>query len=168
MAVNKWVLIGGGIFLAFVAVWLYAMAPTPSPSPSVTSTSPNVQTTGQAMLPTKTITINGQHLRVEVASTPQQQQDGLSGRSSLVKDTGMLFVFPQASNVGFWMKDMKFSLDIIFADAGGTIVSIAANLSPDTYPAVYYPAAPAQYVLEVPAGYAASHSIATGQKIVIQ
>ena len=66
------------------------------------------------------------------------------------------------------MKDMLFSLDIIWADASGTITTINQNLSPDTYPNVYRPATASKYVLEVPAGYTTKKGIAVGQKIVVQ
>ena len=120
------------------------------------------------MLPTKTITIGNEKLVVEIASTPEEQQSGLSGRSGLAAGTGMLFIFTPPSVEGFWMKDMLFSLDIIWADSNGVIVTIDKGLSPDTYPKVFMPDVPAQYVLEVPAGYAASKGIAVGQKIVVQ
>ena len=123
---------------------------------------------GQSMLPTKTITIGNEKLVVEIASTPEEQQSGLSGRSGLAAGTGMLFIFTPPSVEGFWMKDMLFSLDIIWADSNGVIVTIDKGLSPDTYPKVFMPDVPAQYVLEVPAGYAASKGIAVGQKIVVQ
>jgi hypothetical protein len=120
------------------------------------------------MLPTERITVGNVPLSVEVAATSAQQESGLSGRAGLATGTGMLFVFPQPAEVGFWMKDMRFSLDIIFADKDGVIVTIHPNLSPETYPALFGPTAPAQYVLEVPAGFAQAHAIAIGQKIVLQ
>ena len=120
------------------------------------------------MLPTEHILVGSVPLVVEVASTPQEQEDGLSGRAGLADGTGMLFVFPQPADIGFWMKDMRFSLDIIFADAAGTIVTIHPNLSPATYPETFSSASPAKYVLEVPAGWAAAQGVAVGQKIVVQ
>jgi uncharacterized membrane protein (UPF0127 family) len=120
------------------------------------------------MLPTKHIIVGSVPLDVEIASTPQEQEDGLSGRAGLAPGTGMLFVFPQPALVGFWMKDMLFSLDIVYADASGTIVTIHPDLSPQTYPETYPPTTPAQYVLEVPAGWAAANGVAVGQKIVLQ
>ena len=109
---------------------------------------------------------------VEVADTPAAREQGLSGRASLPEGRGMLFVFDTPGNHGFWMKDMNFSLDIIFADASGTIVTVYQNLSPDSYrktpPDIFYPTAPAKYVLEIPAGFAAAHGIGVGQQLVIQ
>ncbi len=122
---------------------------------------------GQPMLPTKTITIGKNSILAELATTGKQKNDGLSGRTSLEEGTGMLFEFGTPSIEGFWMKDMRFSLDIIWADNSGTIVTIFQNLSPTTYPNVFKPTTPARYVLELPAGYTAVHGIAVGDKIVL-
>ena len=120
------------------------------------------------MLPTRTLTIGSTTLRVEVAQTQQQEEAGLSGRSGLEPGTGMLFLFDPPQMPGFWMKDMRFPLDVIFAAPDGTIVTVYRNLAPDTYPQAFYPSSPASYVLEVPAGYAAQRGIVEGQKIVVQ
>lgn len=63
---------------------------------------------------TKTITINGRPFYVELADTPLARQRGLSGREKLAKDEGMLFVFNYPSNYAFWMKDMKFDIDLVY------------------------------------------------------
>ena len=123
---------------------------------------------GQPMLTTKTITIGKNVILAEVASTDEQKRDGLSGRESLAVGTGMLFIFDAPHTEGFWMKDMRLSLDIIWANGDGIIVTIFKNLSPQTYPTVFKPSVPAQYVLEVPAGYTAQYGIAVGDKIVLQ
>lgn len=125
------------------------------------STSPN------AGLPQQTITVAGQYIIAEIANSEAQRQQGLSGRSSLAQGHGMLFVFNEPGLYGFWMKDMHFSIDILFADAQGTIVTIASNVAPETFPKSFNPASPALYVLELPAGYAQEHGIGLGSKIVL-
>ena len=107
-------------------------------------------------------------IAAEVASTREEQIDGLSNRASLASGSGMLFVFDPPTTDGFWMKDMRFSLDIIWASSDGTITTLYKNLSPDTYPQSFRPTSPAAYVLEVPAGYADAEHIAIGDKIVVQ
>jgi hypothetical protein len=61
---------------------------------------------------------------VEVAETPEQQERGLSGRSSLPADRGMAFVFFEEREIGFWMKDTLIPLSIAYFDAEGTILEI--------------------------------------------
>ncbi len=119
-------------------------------------------------LPTKTITVGSVEVRVEVASTLAEREQGLSGRLSLPQGSGMLFIFPAPTIPGFWMKDMHLALDIIWADSSGVIVTISRNIAPETYPSVFRPTAPVLYVLEVPAGWAFAHGIAEGMRIVVQ
>ena len=166
---KKWHAVGGAIILGivvFVILWIHSMSPVTvqAPAPVVTVQPTN---NGQPMLPTKIITIGNVTVLAELATTSEQKGDGLSGRVSLQDGAGMLFVFDTPSVEGFWMKDMRFSLDIIYAAQDGTILTIHPDLSPQTYPTAYYPSAPASYVLEVPAGFAAEHGIAVGDKIVI-
>jgi len=74
----------------------------------------------------------------------------------------MLFVFPEDGKYAFWMKDMRFSIDILWLSADGRVVYMALNVSPDTYPQVFRPDVPARYVLELPAGYAKAHAVRIG------
>jgi uncharacterized protein len=124
---------------------------------------------------TKTVTIGNANIMVDVADTEVSREQGLSDRDSLPEGTGMLFVFDAPGHYGFWMKDMNFSLDMIFADSSGHIVTVDSNLSPDTYnhqdpqaSKVFYPSSPALYVLEVPAGFAAAHGIQAGEQMSIK
>ncbi len=119
-------------------------------------------------LPMKIITIGKMSLQVEIASTVADEKQGLSGRASLPEGRGMLFVFPQEGNYGFWMKGMLFPIDIIWIGSAGIVNTIASNVSPDTYPKVFYPTAPALYVLEVPAGWVYAHGIAPGTSMEIR
>ena len=63
------------------------------------------------------------------------------------------------------MKDMRFPIDIIFADNAGVITMIYHSVLPETYPEVFYPKQLARYVLEVPGGYARKQGIVEGAKI---
>ena len=118
---------------------------------------------------TTSITIGTTKVQAEVEDTDASRAQGLSGRQSLAEGTGMLFVFDAPGKYGFWMKDMNFAIDMLFVDASGTIVTIAPNASPAGYrlnpPEVFYPVAPVQYVLEVPAGFAAMNGVIVGQKM---
>lgn len=120
-------------------------------------------------IPGREIQVGGVTLVVEVVDTLATRQHGLSGRDSLPENHGMLFVFEREGVWGIWMKDMQFSLDIIWADSEGDIITITRDVSPETYPAVFYPArAEARYVLELPAGYTKTHGIVEGMQIVLE
>lgn len=115
------------------------------------------------------VTIGSTAVRVDVADTPGERMQGLSGRQILKDGEGMLFIFEEDGSQGMWMKDMHFSIDIIWAKSDGTIITIEKKVSPETYPNAFYASEPtARYVLEVPAGFAERHGIAEGQKLVVQ
>ncbi len=112
--------------------------------------------------------LNGKTISLEIADTPALQEQGLSDRATLAQDHGMLFVFPTSGYEHFWMKDMHFPLDIIYLDSNDRVVTIFADVAPDTYPKTIAPAAPAKYVLEVNAGFAKQNSMRDQEQLDIK
>lgn len=122
----------------------------------------------------------GMSLRIEYATTEVAREKGLGGRTIIPNDYGMLFVFPNDKYYGFWMKDTLVPLDIFWlddSDGGGSasggkgqlvVVSMSLNVATSTYPGVFYPSAPARYVLETAAGFAQAHGIATGTPLLLK
>lgn len=110
----------------------------------------------------RTVHLKGQVVRISVADTESTRQQGLSGRAGLAQDEGMLFVFPEDGKYAFWMKDMFFSIDILWLSADGAVVYMAKNVSPSTYPNNFMSNTPARYVLELPAGYVEAHGVQIG------
>ena len=105
-----------------------------------------------------------------VAGTPERQQRGLMYRSSLADDEGMLFVYDLPGRYSFWMKNMRFSLDIIWITDALEVGQIMRHVPP--CPAVgrcspFAPREPVQFVLEVPAGFADEHNISEGDTVTI-
>ena len=97
-----------------------------------------------------------------VANTPALLEMGLSGKESLPKNSGMLFVPDEPGMHGFWMQNMKFPLTIVWLDEFKRVVGISKNLSPDTYPDVFYPPTEVLYILEINPGDDDVHGMATG------
>lgn len=93
-------------------------------------------------------------IRVTIASTSAERERGLSGKTFLATDEGMLFIFDHSEPYGFWMPDMNFAIDIIWIDSDWRIVDVKENATPMSYPTVFTPHAPARYVLEVDANLA--------------
>ncbi len=110
---------------------------------------------------------SGDHrVKVEVVTTPAEQMRGLMYRRSLEKDSGMLFVFRREEPQSFWMKNTLIPLDMIFISRDLVIVDITTMQPCITDPCPDYTSRqPAQYVLEINAGYCRSHAIAIGDKI---
>ena len=132
-------------------------------SMSATST-PDAPSVPAVSLPSYThaLTIGGTHIKVAFALTGSQQEQGLSYTPALAPNNGMLFVFPSDSVVPFWMKDMNYSLDIIWIGSDKTVKDITPDLALSTYPNSFSPKVPVRYALEVPAGFAAQNGITVG------
>ena len=116
---------------------------------------------------TKNVLIGGQNVKMDVSDTDCKRELGLSGRNSLQNDTGMLFIFDKEGSYEFWMKDMNFSIDIIWVDSNFNITGIEKNLKPDTYPEAFGEKYLAKYVFELPAGFSDVNNIKVGNKISI-
>ena len=112
-----------------------------------------------------TVHLDGRPLSVSIADTPSAREVGLGGREALAPDEGMLFVFPKDDTYGFWMRGMRFSIDIIWLSGEGVVVNMKQNVSPATYPHVFEPSVPARYVLELPAGYAERYTVRLGSRL---
>lgn len=109
--------------------------------------------------------IRGKQYTYETAKDPATQARGLSGRLSLANNHAMLFEFDTSDKHCFWMKDMFFSLDIIWLDEQKRVVYTQENLSPETYPNSYCPPESARYVVEVKAGTVAEAGLKLGDHI---
>lgn len=68
--------------------------------------------------------------KVEIADTPEERERGLMFREKLEEGHGMLFVFEEEAPRGFWMKNTKIPLDIVFFDREKTVVSFVENMKP--------------------------------------
>lgn len=113
-----------------------------------------------------TLQANGRSFSLEVAATEPSRELGLGGRTSLPANHGMLFVFDQVKPECFWMKDMHFSIDMIWVSADKKVVHIEPNVSPSTYPNSFCPEAPVKYVIELNAGMAQAADIHDGETLV--
>jgi uncharacterized membrane protein (UPF0127 family) len=104
-------------------------------------------------------------IEIEIADDNDQRATGLMFRNKLAENQGMLFIFPTETLQSFWMKNTILSLDIIFVNSKMEIVKIHKNTTP--YSEQSYPSLkPAQYVVEVIAGYCDKHNVKEGDKIV--
>ena len=116
----------------------------------------------------KEIQINNNTFEVEIADTAMSQTKGLSGRESLDKNKGMLFVFNGYAKRSFWMINMNFYLDILWIK-DGVIVGIAKNTVPlklnNEKAKIYYSPEPVDMVLEINAGLSDKLDIKIGDKI---
>lgn len=99
------------------------------------------------------VRVGAQRFLVEVAATDATRLRGLSGRERLAPDTGMWFVPPEVGEPGFWMRDMRFPIDLIWVSperkvVGSVTLPVCRN---DSCP-ISQPPSPVAYVLEIEAG----------------
>lgn len=114
-----------------------------------------------------TITTPKGTIDAEVADTPESRELGLSGRKGIALTKGMLFVFPNSSRYGFWMRDMLFPIDMVWINKQGVVVHTVENAKPEDYPAKYVNSADALYVLELGAYQAQANGIYLGVELPI-
>lgn len=101
---------------------------------------------------------------LEFATTTLAQLKGLSGRASMPQDQGMIFIFNQPGRYGFWMINMKFSLDMIWLN-NQQVIYILSNVPPNSFPKIFYPPSVADVVVELNAGALNSVGLKVGDKL---
>ena len=107
---------------------------------------------------------SGKVLQVEVMVKDEDRAMGLMFRPSLPLDRGMLFVFESTEFHGFWMKNCKFPIDMVWLDDDRKIVHVSETVPPckgDPCP-TYSPLRKARYVVELNAGQARREKAAVG------
>ena len=125
-----------------------------------------VDAAGRPLEELKIVTASGEHaFLVEIADDEAERERGLMFRPPLADDRGMLFEFPDSAERAFWMRNTPSSLDILYIDATGRIVSIAHHATP-------YSEAPlpsngaATGVLELRAGRVEEMGAGPGDRVV--
>jgi YVTN family beta-propeller protein len=105
---------------------------------------------------------------VEVPDDLEESMRGLMFRKHLPGNAGMLFAYYDEKPRTFWMKNTLIPLDMIFVNGSSKIIEIKENVPPcaqdecPTYPSKE----PAQYVLEVNAGFVQEKGITVGDRSV--
>ncbi len=120
-------------------------------------------------LPKNTVTIGNATFNVELATTTVAEARGLSFRTSLGTDAGMLFIFGTPAVQNFWMKDMDFPLDMIWI-GGGKVLGFVQNAVPQPGVmlwnlTIYSSPDGTNEVLEVNAGTVARENIKGGDTV---
>lgn len=113
--------------------------------------------------------INGQKIQTEIVKSSLAQARGLSVKDEISSDYGMLFVFSTSTMRNFWMKDMKFPIDIIWIN-GREVIGLAENALPQPGAKnwelkLYSSPARADKVLEMKAGSVQRLGIIPGTEI---
>ena len=128
----------------------------------------SAQTQQQEQNKTALVSLGGVNVTASLSTTPDSQSKGLSIKDSLNEKEGMLFIFESPQKYSFWMKDMKFPIDIIWINSTGKIVHIEKNLSP-CYLLLpcpsYAPNNDSLYVLEVVSNFTNKFGVSVGDSV---
>ena len=135
------------------------MAPTDTPGPAPTATP----------LPDGPLVHIGDTVYVvDLAVTPAERTQGLSGRPSMEANRGMLFVYDEDGPRTFWMPDMHFPLDMVWIRADCVVAGVTADVpnppleTPRDQLELYPSAGMVRFILELNAGQAATNGIEAG------
>lgn len=117
------------------------------------------------------VLVNGESFKVTVARSEKEKQIGLSNTEQMGENQGMLFVFDTQGYHSFWMKDMKFPIDIIYIN-GDKVVTVIENAKPASDTGgnleIYQPTDKSDRVLEINAGLAKKYNIKKGTSVRIE
>lgn len=140
------------ILLSFLVVFTFAAANAAEPLPYETDP--------------LAITVDGERLEwsIELADDQPERNRGLMFRQSMEPMTGMLFRFEDDQHVTMWMKNTFISLDMLFADANGTITHIRERTEPESLD-IISSRGPVRYVLEINGGEAKRLGLKVGQQM---
>ena len=117
------------------------------------------------------VTLNNFTLVADIAENSTQKSKGLSVKDTLHEDEGMLFLFSTSSEHAFWMKNMKFPIDIIWISKHHEVIHIEHSLEPcvqDSFCPTYKPDKDSLYVLETVAGFAQKHNVTVNDFVDFQ
>ncbi len=115
------------------------------------------------------LTLKGRVFTVEVADTDKKKEKGLGERDALPPDRGMYFPFSSGQHWVFWMKGMRFPIDILWI-RDGKIVDIDASVpvAQGEKLETYSPVEPADAVLELNAGMAQEIGLRAGDELLLK
>jgi hypothetical protein len=122
----------------------------------------NKPASGLATVPMQ---LGNKSFTLEVADRTDSRTYGLMRRDSMPADHGMIFVFGEEEPRGFWMKNTRIPLDIVFIDHTGKVVSVKQMKAFDlnTTPSD----GPAQYAIELNLGAASAAGVTPGMNLTL-
>ena len=116
-------------------------------------------------LPTVAMSLGSRAFTLEVANTAETREYGLMRRDSMPADHGMIFVFDRPQKLGFYMKNTRIPLDIVFVAEDGAIISIKQMKPYDL--TTTWADGNAKWAIELNQGAASAAGLKVGDKIQI-
>ena len=120
-------------------------------------------------MPTAPLTIVTQAEEVtilaEIADDPDETATGLMFREGIAADAGMIFDFGEPREANMWMKNVPFSIDMLFLGEDGDVLTIVSHVQANSERRIN-PGFPVKGVVELAAGQAKAFGIAPGDKVL--
>ncbi len=163
------IIIVGIVIIAFIALMLADLLKPPIPIENKIVTKTEVykfSKEGELTFQNK----NGDFvdtIDIEFADNDNERATGLMYRDEMSENHGMLFIFPYESIQSFFMRNTIISLDILYINSDLEIVTIHKNTKPFSLESLPS-SSPAQYVVEVIAGYTEKYKISEGDKVIFR
>jgi uncharacterized membrane protein (UPF0127 family) len=143
-----------------------ASAPS-STTPAVAEDDPNIPTHAQAKLETIKLWMGREEMITEMCLTGLQRQTGMMFRTNMAENEGMIFVFDQPHQAGFWMKNTILPLSCAYIDHEGKIVEIH-DMKPQDTNTIRAATNNIQFVLETKQGWFERHNIKAGMVVTTE
>lgn len=112
-----------------------------------------------------TLRLANKDLKITLADSDELRVKGLSDSLSIADDEAMFFSFEKPDKYSFWMKDMNYSIDMIWVDIHGKVIYIVSDAKPESFPKIFRPSEDAIAVIEVKSGLANRIGLKVGQYI---
>ena len=128
----------------------------------------NLPVTWETLYPnTKPMQIGSTTVSASVAESWTERIRGLSDTPYLPEHVVKLFIFDSSGYHSIWMKDMNYSIDIIWVSEEGVVVHTEDGAAPESFPAMFVPEVPAKYVIETAEGFVAKNNLNLGDVVVL-
>lgn len=115
----------------------------------------------QPKLATLKLWLGPHELNAEVARTERERSAGMMFRTNIAENEAMLFVFPYASRVSFWMKNVPIPLSCAYLDREGVILEVH-DLKPHDETPVPSRSREVQFVVETAEGWFERNQVSAG------
>lgn len=136
----------------------------PTPPPPGANLLAAEPTAAQPRLPTIKLWVGPAEITAEIAANPRAIQTGMMFRTNLAETEGMLFVFRQPHQAGFWMKNCPLPLSCAYIDPQGVILELH-DMEPHNTNSITASTDQVMFVLETSRGWFERNGIRTNMVI---
>lgn len=153
-----------GLALAFLLVLVPGCDRKVPESAAAAGAATNLPKEAQPRLATMKLWLGPHELTAEIARNEKERTAGMMFRTNIAENEAMLFVFPYAARLSFWMKNVPIPLSCAYINREGVIVEVH-ELKPHDETPVVARSSQVQYVLETAHGWFERHQVGEGTLI---